>query len=98
MHSELLRAAGRPAWEVCIGAGRLMSDCHESIGSSRCRHLELLATLPSLDEPCAVVERATWRSVRRLDEGQMEQLVADYQAGQTRSMSWLRSTASTARA
>lgn len=43
----------------------------------------LLASLPSLDEPHMVVERAPWRSVRRLNDKQIDQLVADYQAGQT---------------
>ena len=44
---------------------------------------ELLACLPSLDEPCAGVERAPWRSVQRLNDEQIDQLVDDYQAGQT---------------
>lgn len=44
---------------------------------------ELLSSLPSLDEPYTVVERRPWQSVRRLSREQIEQLVANYQAGQT---------------
>jgi len=44
---------------------------------------KLLGSLPSFDTPAPMVTRAPWRSVRRLNPAQIEQLVADYQAGQT---------------
>ncbi len=43
----------------------------------------LLADLPSLEEPVAEVPRTSWRRVRRLSESEVDQLVADYQAGRT---------------